>query len=388
MSQKFYFHIGLPKTGTTSIQDFLELNEDVLREHNLLRVPHWLYEEASNMKPRERSIRFIEEHLGEGRDFILSNEGASMVLSEEPERLFLQERFPSLELHIIVYLRRQDVLFESSRNQMICCGVPVPEGDRQAWFGPSSIPFFPFLGDRFYDFASWLEPLARTVGQENMHVRVFEPDRFKNGDLIEDFLDVLGIPFSDTFKRCAVMSNPSLDVRFTQLYGRQLAMFPDLPSVGRILCEKGLLGVNALMGKQGNKYFTSDERKRIMDMFRESNEKVAASLMGSKEALFSERMPSEAPPPFSREELELIPMVLNRLWYEAVARMDYGTYNTIKLRHAQDGHKKGDASASKEYRRRKLINSLGKLFSKGFYSHFKSFFPSDLSLPGKDRDRK
>lgn len=371
MKQKLYLHIGLPKTGTTAIQQFLERNGNALKAHGILHIPHWVYENRSGFVPREKALRFIDEQIGGKYDLILSNEAISSIYAENPSELFLKERFPDLEVKIIVYLRRQDLHMESVVNFCRSHRKPfdVDDEQRQLLYSMSAFRKHVLENPHFYDYAAWLGPLSDIVGPENLCVRVFDRARFKDGDLIADFLDALGIPLSPEFKLDAKLSNESLDHRFTELFERLFTAFPDRPYFERAVALESFLALNKSMGLTKNRCLLSEaDRLEILSRFEESNARVAERFFGESGPLFDMTIKNKATDAFGEGDLEKLPVVLNKIWYETVCNMDFATFNTFKLRYNQDLANRGDEAARKRYRRHKLINSIGRRLKDNFFA--------------------
>ncbi|MGQ0622927.1 MAG: hypothetical protein ACT4QA_23975 [Panacagrimonas sp.] len=90
---------------------------------------------------------------------------------------------PDADLRMVVYLREQAAFLESWRSQMIKTGSPPVEVE--------------VLGESLVEtltFTRLLKPWRDILGREKMAVRVFDRSRFVNGDLIDDFLHVVGLP--------------------------------------------------------------------------------------------------------------------------------------------------------------------------------------------------
>lgn len=222
---KAIVHIGLEKTGTTSIQRFLSDHRTTLAELGVL-VPSALGPVPSRelvmmgVEPGtiERNHRMaglttpeaVAERIGsvtaalereiEERDpsvLLLSNELLSNRL-DSPERIARfsawVRRFTD-DTQVLVYLRRQDDMFLAMYSTLIKVGfsgpleLPPPPGEQ--------------VGQNIdkYDFHQLLGAWAAEFGHEGMTVRVFEPGRLIDGDLITDFCESAGIPDHQALKR-------------------------------------------------------------------------------------------------------------------------------------------------------------------------------------------
>lgn len=99
-----------------------------------------------------------------------------------------KERFDRVT--ILCYLRRQDLLAVSHRNQ-------VANGAAAASFygsDPSPIPQFSPHLKRYYDYATKLNTVwVENFGKENVVVVPFERDRLEGGDVVHDFGKRIGV---------------------------------------------------------------------------------------------------------------------------------------------------------------------------------------------------
>lgn len=202
-------HIGLGKTGTTSVQTFLSRNRERLARLDLLvpvsagRGRHTAL--GSFVRTREELERSIEwQRLGVEslrdwrRDFRrrlrreIVNSGSSRALFTD-EDLFSSseraiERMRGLMSHladdvrIVVYLRRQDDHLISRYQQTVKIGevVRLDEYAARSWAWK-------------YDYAHQLDRWQAVLDPARMVVRRYEPGRFLQGSLHQDFLDAIGI---------------------------------------------------------------------------------------------------------------------------------------------------------------------------------------------------
>lgn len=202
-------HVGTGKTGSTSIQHFMNLNRDRLREagfyypetpgrsrHAQFTVfltpdeelddqPVWHRLKADD--PDRFRRRFRRRLLGEIADSGLSR----VVLSEETifkssdgtlRRLDRFARRNARSLRIVVYLRRQDDHLVSRYQQ----GVKVGEVRRLA------DPDLHRDYSDVYDYAGRLALLAEILKPDEMVVRRYERAAFAGGELFRDFLEAIG----------------------------------------------------------------------------------------------------------------------------------------------------------------------------------------------------
>lgn len=206
-------HIGLEKTGSTSIQGFLRGNREALLAAGVLypESPGGLnhIKLAAYAVDDPKSDRLLKRHSGgdEAPTDPFRTDFATALIEEcrasRAERVLLSNEHLSSRLHtaaelrrlkdllnrvgevrrILVYLRRQDDLLLSGYSTSIKSGgrkrfeVP-PVGAAKPW----------------YDFEALLSLWAGVFGRDVMTVRLFEPEAFEGGDLLKDVCAALDLP--------------------------------------------------------------------------------------------------------------------------------------------------------------------------------------------------
>lgn len=206
-----YIHIGLEKTGTTTLQEFAYQNRNLLAEDNIYypdspglknhtNLPAYAYDKNLNDLAERKNItnpndriyfrnKFEEEFKNEIRPIrdkkmhlLVSSEHLSSRVGDETEIRKLLSLFTSLKYQpkIIVYLRRQDEMLLSTYSTWVKCGAT------------EDMNLNAFQKKR-YDYLAQLRLWENTVGKENIMVGLFHRDRLFKGDLILDFCDKINI---------------------------------------------------------------------------------------------------------------------------------------------------------------------------------------------------
>lgn len=232
--KRLVLHIGFYKTGTTSIQACLSVNQEKLlsegifypkntsasyvqrRKHSPLVAalpdmkPTWLNPKKTKTYKRAYDELFKTLEKTEFETLILSAEGSGGRRVLQKQMDFIKQRFSDFEITIIAYIRPQDAYFLSVYQQRIKGGFCEP-------FDFSMHEHMPDLR-----FAQRLAPWRQAFGAENVIVRPFTPALWHQGVLFYDFLHALGLP-NDGLK-IAKVTNEGLDHRAVELVRALSAM--------------------------------------------------------------------------------------------------------------------------------------------------------------------
>jgi hypothetical protein len=206
MPTTFYIHIGVPKTGSKSIQYTMSENREALlasginylevdrnhgpflisllsdephkNPHNIRKLVDTPEKAASyNAANRERLTKALAENRSP--KFVISGEGFSGM----PPRLVpqLKEMLEpyAAAYRIIVYVRDPYEYVNSAFLQHVKSGRTLETN------------FVAVPGYR-----SRIGKYIALFGRENVDIRVFDPAQFAGGDLVSDFLAALGEPAS------------------------------------------------------------------------------------------------------------------------------------------------------------------------------------------------
>jgi hypothetical protein len=190
-----YIHIGLHKTGSTSLQGFLRMNEELLAERG------WLIPRAGRGKgkganqhnlawnladrPRYREdvggLQEVAEEVARAPNTIISAEGLEYLVDDQIQRL--RDAFGDRDYKIIAYLRRQDGLIASRYWQAVQTGRSVP---------PIGAYVAEMIGTDQLDFEVILGRWQRVFGADSLRIAVVS--RETEGDLLfQDFLAQLDL---------------------------------------------------------------------------------------------------------------------------------------------------------------------------------------------------
>ena len=236
-----YLHIGTTKTATTSIQRFLEQNNEVLKtkgyiypasQHtyqnvNARRNGHFLVKNVTKSgggRDHDLENKYLEEGycmiagLMENYDnVILSDEAIWHTSSYQYTDLFKDLKNRALQdgyqVKIIVYLRRQDAFYLSRWNQAVKENFGADARMTCDQYMEESLK----KDGKILNYAKKLDDIAAVFGKEHVIVRRYEPDSWLDGSVICDFMHAVGLPVSEEFLPLAENVNLRLGKNETEL---------------------------------------------------------------------------------------------------------------------------------------------------------------------------
>lgn len=297
-----YFHIGLGKTGSTSIQTFLETNEVALRERGFIvpksagrrnhrRFPMYAQDDhvinnlrrakgytnlAKIEKFRERFRQeFLDEAAGWPKNSIIlatSEQTSQLRTPSSHNRLNELLLAAGQSAKIIIYFRRQDGMIVSEYSQFIKGGktstleeeIKIAEGRRT------------------YNYYTTALAWAKVFGKENILVRPFERSQMVNGDVVQDYLSVIGITDLTPFQMVPE-KNRSLDIHVIE-YLRQLNRHvPRWAQTGRNPGRTGLADVLEAISDGPRPRLSAAQSEAFMTHFEASNSRLAQEFLGRED---------------------------------------------------------------------------------------------------------
>jgi hypothetical protein len=310
MNKTLYLHIGTPKTGTNSIQAFLRDNDAALRERG---VAQYTPRRAENRDLSGR-MRSLVEHMRNpdtepfnqwlkqfvqrieqdpAGTVIVSDELLWLVTGARRKRPLFMQFLSALQqvadVHILVYLRRQDNFLMSAYQQSLKGGKGRGATCRQ-WIHLCG-------GIAQTDYRRRLQWLLPMVGKDHLIVRPFETAQFVNGSLLADFLHCAGLDMKDGLSISEQKRNPGLSPFLAEIL-RCLAA----ARAGKNACQPLLW----LKQKDGGRYFNLNRehqflsprvRCRIMKKHQAGNRWIARELLGRDDGrLFFDPLPDRTAP--------------------------------------------------------------------------------------------
>lgn len=220
---KATLHIGTEKTGTTSIQNFLQHNCARLKRQRiaypqsvgktnhrglsaLCLDPHknddhfqslGIMDAAQKTRWQREGVRALQSELdsfrGEVDEVVFSSEHLHSRLTNKAEVQRLQDILSGhfSNFRILVYLRRQDELAVSRYSTALRAGA-CPR---------HIIPGITNKHHPYFNYFDVVERWASVFGKESISIRIFTPGELVGQDLIADFCDAVGIGDQDNLVR-------------------------------------------------------------------------------------------------------------------------------------------------------------------------------------------
>jgi len=327
MKQNLYFHAGLPKTGTTTIQSFLTENHLLLKEKGI------------NYPPLKHSQKF--RSVINGIDFLQNSHLLKDIT--EPNIIISCEDFASqtdwlsdeladkYEIKVIIYVRRSIDAILSLWAEMY----------KNLWHEPKS--FEEDIVNAESHFANYSYSLFDYIGEKisphNVIIRPFEKEQMVGGDIIKDFLAIFDMNTQDqpfVFKNTNVSPSYGSLEAMRSLYGPLLKQTRDC-SWESIIKDGGILNTIDVFfandigtDKISPDNLLSDEKiKEICDRYYNFECDVATKYLGRSE-LFTSKYPACYLKPrelykgiyISNRQLELINYEIKQLIASLIQKND------------------------------------------------------------------
>jgi hypothetical protein len=281
---QIYLHIGYNKTGSSSIQSFLQERYKQLLEYSCLYPKSCIFDSAHYPvsatligHPAIKSLGSANNSLDELKAEIISSGCKKAIISTEylvlanPTQISRVKDFMFDELHadsvkIIVYVRRHDEWIGSLFNQA------VKTVDNPEWELNIRDYIVNIIGGKnpAIRYLPTIDRWAKVFGVDNIILRPFETAQFRNKSFISDFLGVLEIPYELSPEELSFRKNESLNPNVLYTIGllRKLPKSQERDA----LISKTLQTAHALPQKFVTPDFsklTASERQSIVSFFSE-----------------------------------------------------------------------------------------------------------------------
>ena len=305
-----YLHIGMPKTGTSYIQSFLHINNEVLKKNGYIypdfgvkfnkigvfRNGHFLIsvirdENRTRLIDKEQEIENecfdkLFGLLGEYPNAIISEESIWNSAERKRSKDFwknlknkLNER--GVELKVIVYLRRQDLFIQSFWAQHVKENL-VTSPLREF----ITLPRFKLIQ---LDYYKRLSKISTEVGKENMLVRVYEKGQYTGPKktIVSDFLNTIGLEYNDEYVHPPKLINTSLTGIYleTKRELNKIEGFIERKGYVQNLLREVVERNDDVRSISSNEFMSGEDVASFLQNYEESNEKVAREYLSREDGV-------------------------------------------------------------------------------------------------------
>lgn len=317
-------HVGVEKTGTTSIQKFLYLNRDLLLEKGILfptsiGIPNnrlltlacykglksepylgvnGINSEGDLAVFQQKTWEALKNEMashGNLKKVVISSEHIHSRLKDDEELEKLKSGLKAIgvdDITVIIYLRNPSQLANSMYS------TAIKSGNNLNGVPPPTRGNF----NRNCNHKATLQQFSRVFQKENLRVRLFRKDKFLNGSLIEDFISVSGLPiYALQGAKQPQVENESLSplgIQLLKCLNESAQLKPAIRHHLYRLITSKLVSPKFVMSKKRQKeYYT---------FFEESNEWVRQHFFPTESTLFEKQIKSPNIKTANKEEVKIL----------------------------------------------------------------------------------
>ncbi|MBR1634517.1 MAG: hypothetical protein IJ682_05575 [Lachnospiraceae bacterium] len=316
-----YLHIGMPKTATTALQTFLPLNQKILNRQGFVypdmpfhfdgigirRNGHFLtfWMRRKQHPEWKKGFEVVEKATRRYENIILSDENlwSRQRLKKFWKRVKKKIYRMNADIKVIVYLRRQDDQVESHWNQKVKSYKVHITKSFEDYMRDGGYDYMPF------DYDKALDRIADRIGKENLIVRPFEKQQFVGGTIFSDFINALGLEYTDEYELPPYTANVRLPDNAVEIKRQVNHLFEgndlyDFYSEAIV----GAFGTGLLKERPRPKtsMFSPEQRAEFMKRYEEGNAYVAREYLGREDGVLFYDDPDALPQwkPDDREMME------------------------------------------------------------------------------------
>jgi len=280
MKKKLFIHIGPGKSGTSAIQSFLSRNNDNLSKFN------YNYPEIDSILESGQgrvtggnaaslarsflndkhpfSIKDVEKKkaIQEKLKKVLNQSEYNLILSSELFSMLNKEEVFDLkkiidnynyDVRFICYLRRHDQIVESDYAQQV---------KKHGYYKDIDQNFYKHIINA-YNFIRIINNYEDNFNNNSAEIRVYEKSQFKNGNILEDFLDAINLyKEKDTFIFNKGIVNPSPSRKMLEIM-KIVNKINTNPRINEKLLDL-VFKKEAFQKKTNENYIDYDSKKEIL----------------------------------------------------------------------------------------------------------------------------
>lgn len=295
-AKTLYLHVGMDKTGTSAIQNFIYHNKDRIRKDIDLCYPStgiW-----SDFSHHFFAFSALEQHghsIGDLSELFLtlireSGESKNVLLSSECFfKIPIKEGFDALRkqianhfnaVKVIIYVRRQDEWVESRHKHSIISGNELS-------LDMLTRPFF-------CNYKQYIDHWKDAYGKENIIVRAYEKQQFIGGNIYSDFMSIFDLELTNDYEVSMAAKNVSLgrsELGLKNLFNKIEFSEKYVDALNEILIEYS----NASSSKRHQKkyYLSPLERTELINKYEKINAEIVDDYFERNDGkLFYEDIPN------------------------------------------------------------------------------------------------
>lgn len=290
MTADLILHIGANKTGSSSIQSFMQKNKVLLSElgyivadkslglsdrvtgEHVFALQAFLTGKRLGDKRLKTKIdKIIKSRAKASQKILLSAENIGTV---QGAKLF-KKTCDAYKTKVIFYIRRQDELIASGWQQ---------------WHSKRATDYDGYLLMALKTQGNWeavINAWEKTVGPKNISIQVFEREHFPRENIIYDFIEKIGATdHTDNFEVIEQESNPSFFEYITPLVAGNKSVFQSVHDNEFYRMVQNLTGDAYSKGKKYS-LMSRAQRDSIMHYFAGQNERIRKKYFPKSKTLFS-----------------------------------------------------------------------------------------------------
>ncbi|WP_121064140.1 hypothetical protein [Chachezhania antarctica] len=198
-----YLHIGSHKTATTSLQSTFSVSDALMEAAGVLfpksgrkyQAHHPLAWQLRDQDTVDTPLDALGDWPALFDEIDASPAEVVVISSEDFEWIPTLDRLEDLkrryDLRVLFYMRSPETYLESFYNQIVKDFVTRETRTLETYMTEEGL----FFLDNLRILSRW----SKVVGQENVIVRLFDPDYLK-GDIVTDFMDAIGCKAEIAFR--------------------------------------------------------------------------------------------------------------------------------------------------------------------------------------------
>jgi hypothetical protein len=307
MKKSLYVHLGMPKAGSTALQEFLCMNLELLEKNGLFYpnprsleqfshnpqemkghhiVPmymtgfFWAYFPKKEGISAEDIFKYIRQQIenSAAQKVLLSSEAFWFMLNRQDVVDSFAGAFSDFNLKVIVYLRRQDDHIQSGYNECIKSSFYTMTVDE-------------FIEDRFLDpsnnYYTHLMRWVKAIGKVNIIARVYDKNCLVNGSIFEDLLSGCGLGWIPGLKLPERDANPRMSLN-ALMFQRLINVLFDEHKIrenfSNFLMQWSVFeDVNSTKAFAVQSLLNAGQRGRIYDRYSMENKRLAETFLSAEE---------------------------------------------------------------------------------------------------------